>query len=191
MGIIKLFRSILLIMLCYSPAVAEEGVSSTHSELQSAYNDGDRGIESTAGTKNKLSVSPKQLNLKTLLNAAKTSLASKISGVNTKKFEKINEVTVPPRIKNYKIVYHLYIIFAEKRDKLLKYCQKKGIEAKIHYPIPMYRQPAMKFLGHKIGDFPASDRHAKSIISFPCDQHLSLKEMDYVCKTVKEFYGKN
>jgi T-complex protein 1 subunit alpha len=39
--------------------------------------------------KNKLSVSPKQLNLKTLLNAAKTSLASKISGVNTKKFEKI------------------------------------------------------------------------------------------------------
>lgn len=36
--------------------------------------------------KNKLSVSPKQLNLKTLLNAAKTSLASKISGVNSKKF---------------------------------------------------------------------------------------------------------
>ena len=57
MGIINLFRSLLLIMLCYSPAVAEEGVSSTHSELQSAYNDGDRGIESTAGTKNKLSVS--------------------------------------------------------------------------------------------------------------------------------------
>ena len=37
----------------------------------------------------------------------------------------------------------------------------------------MYRQPAMKFLKHKIGDFPIADKHAKSIISFPCDQHLS------------------
>lgn len=128
-----------------------------------------------------------------LIPSANSIANKRISNANyyDKKFEKINEVTVPPRIKNYKIVYHLYIIFAEKRDKLLKYCQKKGIEAKIHYPIPMYRQPAMKFLGHKIGDFPASDRHAKSIISFPCDQHLSLKEMDYVCKTVKEFYDKN
>jgi len=36
--------------------------------------------------KNKLSISSKQLTLRTLLNAAKTSLASKISGVNSKKF---------------------------------------------------------------------------------------------------------
>ena len=30
--------------------------------------------------------------------------------------------------KNYKIVYHLYIVFAKNRDELLKYCLKKGIE---------------------------------------------------------------
>jgi len=91
--------------------------------------------------------------------------------------------------KNCKIVYHLYIVFAKKRDELLKYCLKKGIEAKIHYPIPMYRQPAMKFLKHKKGDFPISDKHSKSIISFPCDQHLSKKQMNYVIKCVKHFYS--
>ena len=101
---------------------------------------------------------------------------------------KINEISVPKRLKNYKIVYHLYIVFAKKRNELLKFCHKKGIEAKIHYPIPMYRQPAMKFLKHKIGDFPVADKHAKSIISFPCDQHLSKKEMNYVIKCIKEFY---
>ena len=53
----------------------------------------------------------------------------------------------------------------------------------------MYRQPAMKFLKHKVGDFPVSDRHCKSIISFPCDQHLSKKEMKYIVKTVKDFYN--
>jgi len=103
--------------------------------------------------------------------------------------KKINEITIPPRIKNYKIVYHLYIVFAENRDALLRHCLKKGIEAKVHYPIPMYRQPAMKFLNHKKGNFPVSDKHAKSIISFPCDQHLSKKEMNFVIKTVKEFYS--
>lgn len=102
---------------------------------------------------------------------------------------KIKGILIPPRIKNYKIVYHLYIVFAERRDELLKYCQKKGIEAKIHYPIPMYRQNAMKFLKHKIGDFPVSDYHAKNIISFPCDQHLSKKEMNHVVKCVREFYS--
>ena len=102
----------------------------------------------------------------------------------------IKGIRIPPRLKNYKIVYHLYILFAENRDELLKYCLKKGIEAKIHYPIPMYRQPALKHLGHKKGDFPITDLHAKSIISFPCDQHLSKKEMNYVIKTVKDFYSK-
>ena len=81
-------------------------------------------------------------------------------------------------------------MFAKKRDELLKYCLKKGIEAKIHYPIPMYRQPALKFLNHKKGDFKVTDRHADSIISFPCDQHLSKKEMNYIIKTIKDFYLK-
>jgi len=103
-------------------------------------------------------------------------------------FRKIKQIRIPPRIKNYKIVYHLYIVFAKNRDKLLNYCKKKGVEAKIHYPTPIYRQKALNFLKHKAGDFPVTDRHAKSIISFPCDQHLSKKEMDYTIKCVRDFY---
>lgn len=104
---------------------------------------------------------------------------------------KIKGITIPERIKNWKIVYHLYIIFAKNRNKLLDYCLSKGIEAKIHYPVPIYRQPALKFLKHKIGDFPVTDRHAKSIISFPCDQHLSKKEINHIIKTVQNFYKKD
>ena len=105
-----------------------------------------------------------------------------------KELSKISEITIPPRPKNYKIVYHLYIVFAKNRDKLLKYCLKKGIEAKVHYPIPMYLQNSLKNLKHKSGDFPVTDLHTKKIITFPCDQHLSFKEMEYVVNTVKKFY---
>jgi aminotransferase EvaB len=126
-----------------------------------------------------------------LIPSAKNIADSRIKNAKfyDSNFSKIQGITIPPRIKNYKIVYHLYIVFAEKRDELLKYCIKKGIEAKVHYPIPMYRQKAMKFLNHKIGDFPVSDRHAQSIISFPCDQHLSKKEMRYIVKCVSDFYS--
>ena len=98
------------------------------------------------------------------------------------------QITIPPRPKNHKIVFHLYIIFAERRDELLEYCIKKGIEAKIHYPKPMYLQESLKDLNHKKGDFPVTDAHTKKIITFPCDQHLSLKQMKYVVKCVKDFY---
>ena len=70
----------------------------------------------------------------------------------------------------------------------MEYCISKGVEAKVHYPTPIYRQEALGFLNHKEGDYPVTDRHAKSIISFPCDQHLSKNEMNYVIECVKEFY---
>ncbi len=105
-----------------------------------------------------------------------------------KELSKIKEITIPPRLKRNKIVYHLYIIFAEKRDKLLKYCVSKGIEAKVHYPTPIYRQNALKYLGYKKGDFPITDQHTKKIITFPCHQHLTKKEKNYIIDTVKSFY---
>ena len=101
---------------------------------------------------------------------------------------KIKEISIPPRLKNYKIVYHLYIVFAEKRDQLLSYCLKKGIEAKVHYPKPMYLQESLKFLKHKKGDFPVTDLHTKKIITFPCDQHLKKNQLNYIVKTVRNFY---
>jgi aminotransferase EvaB len=104
-------------------------------------------------------------------------------------FSKIKEISIPPRIKNFKIVYHLYIVFVKKRDQLLKHCLKKGIEAKVHYPKPMYLQESLKYLNHRRGDFPVTDMHTKNIITFPCDQHKTKKELDYIIQVVKNFYN--
>ena len=125
-----------------------------------------------------------------LLPKAKKIALQRIKNANyyDKFLSKINEIDIPPRPKNFKIVYHLYIVFAEDRDSLLKYCLKKGIEAKVHYPVPMYLQESQRNLKHKWGDFPVTDSHTKKIITFPCDQHLSKKELNYVIKTVRQFY---
>jgi aminotransferase EvaB len=100
------------------------------------------------------------------------------------------QIRIPPRPRDMRLVYHLYIVFAEDRDALLEHCIAKGIEAKVHYPVPIYRQPALAHLGHRAGDFPVTDRHTTEIITFPCDQHLSREEMNYVIETVRSFYSK-
>tara|TARA_B100001057_G_scaffold487682_1_gene570785 strand:+ start:1388 stop:2491 length:1104 start_codon:yes stop_codon:yes gene_type:complete len=127
-----------------------------------------------------------------LLPKAKQIANARIN--NAKKFDqafsKISQITIPPRVKNFKIVYHLYVIFVKNRDKLLNYCRKNGIEAKVHYPKPMYLQDSLKFLKHKRGDFPVTDIHTKKIITFPCDQHLSNKQIKYIIRTVQKFYNK-
>lgn len=102
---------------------------------------------------------------------------------------RISQIRLPPRVAGRQRVYHLYIVFAARRDQLLRYCQDAGIECKVHYPIPLYLQDALRHLGHRPGDFPVTDRHAGEIISFPCDQHLSREQQDYVISKVAEFYG--
>lgn len=104
-------------------------------------------------------------------------------------FKGINGVRVPPRNAHSKNVYLLYILFVERRDELVKYCIENGIEAKVHYPIPLYQQKALQYLGYKPGAFPVTDRHARECITFPVDQHLSTSELDYVIQTVRNFYS--
>ena len=65
----------------------------------------------------------------------------------------IPQIIVPERDNKNKQVFHIYVIQVEKRDQLKKYLISKGIDAKVHYPIPLHLQPAAKILGYKKGDF--------------------------------------
>lgn len=102
----------------------------------------------------------------------------------------IPEIQIPPRRANARRVFHLYILEVQKRDELYRYLNEQGIEAKIHYPIPLHLQKGLAHLGYKAGDFPISERHATNTITLPVDQHLSEEEMAYVAETIRRFYRK-
>lgn len=100
----------------------------------------------------------------------------------------IPQITVPPRNSNIKQVYHLYIIQVDQRDELQRYLQSKGIDAKIHYPIPMHLQPAAQHLGYKKGDFPVCERMCDSVLSLPVHEFINQEHIEWVYQKIIEFY---
>jgi dTDP-4-amino-4,6-dideoxygalactose transaminase len=97
-------------------------------------------------------------------------------------------IAIPPRRANVRQVFHIYVVRVSERDSLLAYLQEHGIEAKIHYPIPLHLQEAAKYLGYKPGDFPVCEDHCRTIISLPVHQHLTTEQVDYVIEHVRKFY---
>ncbi len=97
-------------------------------------------------------------------------------------------ITIPIRRLNKKYVYHLYMIIVKDRDNLLQHLNKHGVEAKIHYPIPLHLQEAGQDLGYKKGDFPNCEWQCENMLTLPVHQHLSDEQISYIIKSIREFY---
>ncbi|HET8576148.1 MAG TPA: DegT/DnrJ/EryC1/StrS family aminotransferase [Methylomirabilota bacterium] len=98
------------------------------------------------------------------------------------------DITIPPRRPGVRHVYQTYVVQARDRDALVRFLIERGVEAKIHYPVPLHRQPAAKELGYKAGDFPVCEAQAREIVTLPAHQFLTEEEIDYVIAQVQEFY---
>lgn len=104
------------------------------------------------------------------------------------KLRAIPQVKVPERETWIRQVYHLYIVRCERRDELQKFLIGRGIDAKVHYPIPMHLQPAAKFLGHAPGDFPACEAIVQSVLSLPVHEFITREQQDRVVDSIREFF---
>jgi aminotransferase EvaB len=118
-----------------------------------------------------------------------TDLRIKHAGLLDQAFRELSDfIEIPQRRADVRQVFHLYMVRAKNRDKLLAYCQAKGIEAKVHYPIPLPYQQCARHLGYQPGDFPRTERDCGSIITFPAHQCLTDAELQYMIETIKAFY---
>jgi len=102
--------------------------------------------------------------------------------------ELINYVTVPPRSEGYRETFSLYMARFRKRDSLIKYLVEKGVEAKIHYPVPLHLQKAAGNLGYKQGDFPVAEKYCEEIITLPIHQFINTEQIDYMLDSIRTFY---
>jgi dTDP-4-amino-4,6-dideoxygalactose transaminase len=97
-------------------------------------------------------------------------------------------IQVPERREGKRYVHHLYMVMAQNRDQLMAFLIEKGVDVKIHYPIPLHLQRCSAHLGYQVGDFPVTEQQAHAIITFPVHQHLQKEHVDYMIKCVRKFY---
>ena len=77
--------------------------------------------------------------------------------------------------------YHKLVLLVDKRRDLQKHLELNGIETKIHYKRTLDSD--------NIGRYPNAERLCNNAISLPIYPFLKEEEVEYICKTIKSFYG--
>lgn len=85
-------------------------------------------------------------------------------------------------------VWQTYVVKAERRDELLQFLQTRGVQANIHYPVPLHLQkPALDY-GYQSNDFPVTMSLANRILSLPLYPEMTDEQQDYVVDLFRKFY---
>jgi dTDP-4-amino-4,6-dideoxygalactose transaminase len=87
-------------------------------------------------------------------------------------------------------IYNQYTIRASSRDKLQAHLKVQGIGTSIYYPVPLHLQECYKDLGYLKGDFPESEKAARSVLSLPVYPELTNAQQGYIVETIEDFYNK-
>lgn len=96
-------------------------------------------------------------------------------------------IRLPRRDPAVRHSFVTYQLFAERREALAAHCTAHGVEVKIHYPVPIYRQPALAPFLPPGAAFPVTDRQAAETLTLPVHQHLDDGQVDHVIATVRSF----
>jgi dTDP-4-amino-4,6-dideoxygalactose transaminase len=101
----------------------------------------------------------------------------------------VGDLVPPARVDGRTSAWHLYVVRSGRRDELLAHCRAAGVEAGVHYPVPLHLQPAWRHLGYARGDLPASEAWAAECLSLPLYPELSEEQQDRVIAAVRAFFG--
>lgn len=101
----------------------------------------------------------------------------------------IKEVTIPKDLGDSQSNYYLYSILVEHRDELKAHLFANGVDAKVHYPVPLHLQPAARSLGYKRGDFPGAERCAATTLSLPVHEWVTDEQLNRMGALIKDFYA--
>ena len=118
-------------------------------------------------------------------NAARRELADRYRA----ELDGVGDLRLPVHISDRPSVYHLFVARTAHRDGLLEHLQGNGVQAGIHYPVPIHLQPAWEHLGYRQGDFPVSEAWARECLSLPMYPELTEAQLSRVVAEVRRFFS--
>lgn len=114
----------------------------------------------------------------------------KIAGVYTQKLKKL-PIGLPFERAHGRHIYHLYVIRVPggQRNSLKEFLAERGIRTGIYYEKGIHEQPLLKRYRHRKLDLTVSEKLSSEVLALPIYPGLTSKELNWVCRSISEFFG--
>jgi dTDP-4-amino-4,6-dideoxygalactose transaminase len=98
---------------------------------------------------------------------------------------KLTLLAAPEQAENH--VQHLFVLLTTERERLQQHLREAGIQALIHYPIPVHHQPPCAQLRRDPQGLGRAERHAAQCLSVPCHAQMDETQVNRVIEAVNAF----
>jgi dTDP-4-amino-4,6-dideoxygalactose transaminase len=99
------------------------------------------------------------------------------------------KVEIPPDDPRDERVYHLFVVYVERRDAVRAALEMRGVHTAVHYPRPVHLQPAFAALGFGPGSFPQAERACERALSMPFFPEMSDEQVRYSAEQLADIVG--
>jgi dTDP-4-amino-4,6-dideoxygalactose transaminase len=84
---------------------------------------------------------------------------------------------------------YLFVVRVPNRTDLITHLADRGIQTKVHFPVPLHRQEAT--WGDSSACFPTADEWCESVLSLPCYPGLGEDEIERTCAAITSWSTDN
>lgn len=120
------------------------------------------------------------------LKFLKNKIRKRIQNARFYENELTSKVIKPKFFSDFRHVYYTYSILVEKREELINYLNKYGIETKVQHPYIISDHPDLKNKFNK--NLKKSKYIADRILSIPVHEKLKKNQLRYIVKKINLFY---
>lgn len=104
----------------------------------------------------------------------------------------VKQIILPRELKDNCSAWQIYVIRTADpadRDKLANFLKNKGIGVNFHYPA-VYTHPYYRQNGYNGVKLASEEIYQNSCITLPCFPGLKELEIEFICKSIKNFWNK-
>src|SRR5699024_7820966 len=102
----------------------------------------------------------------------------------------VSQITIPFRSPFSKHVFHQYTLQLSDnvdRDRLVEYLKAEGIPSGVYYPVPAHRQKMFSTIESTTKNMDNTEWLTSRVISLPMHTELEEDQLNYICKTLKNY----
>jgi dTDP-4-amino-4,6-dideoxygalactose transaminase len=94
-------------------------------------------------------------------------------------------VVTPPIAACNQSIYNQYVVRVQNRDAIKAKLAEKKIGSAVYYPLGLHLQDCFKYLAHRPGDFPETERATQEVLALPVYPELTDEQVTFAAETLK------